>query len=268
VHGFTWWYDGAVRPGLLLLLLLSTSCKFDGSTPGLGVGGGGGGRPDAGFFDDGGAFPDAALQGDAALQDDAALPTPDAAVAPNSVDSFSDGFSDSTIGSEWSVSQSPSGCTVGETGSRIQFSMDGSSASLCVLTTTSFYDLRDSAAMIDIPPITNFKPEMSTFMAVSTAEGDFVEFGFNDGVFYASIVEASLEIFGGTSPYLPNPSFWRIRESAGQLYLESSLNQSSWEIEFQQPVTFPVSSVRVAFGVRTSGPMSGSIGIGVPGYNQ
>lgn len=192
----------------------------------------------------------------------------DAAVAPQSVDSFSDGFSNSSIGSEWEVSQSPSGCTVVETGSRVQFAMDGSSASLCMLTTTDFYDLRGSAAMVDIPPITNFRPQMSTFMMVSTAQGDSVEFGFNDGVFYASIVEDSVETFSGTSPYLPNPTYWRIRENGGQLFLESSLNQSSWEIEFQQPVTFPVSSVQVAFGVKTSGPMGGSIGIGVPGYNE
>jgi hypothetical protein len=240
---------------------LLAGCAFDGSTLlGGGAGSDGGGPADAGFFDDGAAFPDAAI--------DASPGNPDAAVAPNSVDSFSDGFSDSTIGSEWSSFQSPTGCTLVETGSRIQFSMNGSSACLCKLTTTSFYDLRGSAAMVDIPPITNFRPEMSTFLMVSTAQDDHVEFGFNDGLFYASIVESSVEVFGGTSAYLPNPSYWRIRENGGQLFLESSLNQTDWEVEFQRPLDFPVSSVQVTFGVKTSGPMGGSIGIGVPGYNE
>ncbi len=76
-----------------------------------------------------------------------------------------------------------------------------------------------------------------------------------------------METFAQASAYVPRPGFWRIREDAGQVYFESSLDGVAWDIEIQTATPFSVTSVAVSFGVETSGPMGGGVGVQFPAYN-
>jgi hypothetical protein len=250
--GIAWGYAVAITS------LVVGACTFDPSVNFLGDSGTIPGQPDGSpsVFDDGGARAiDASPEIDAAPVD----PAPAA-------NSFSDGFDNSSIGSEWDVSQS-GGCSIEETGSKIQYRMDGTGASRCTLTTVAEYDLVGSVIGIEVPSISNYHPPMSVFLQVENAQGDRIEFGFQNGLFYGLARVSSNDVFSSTSTYAPNPGYWRIREASGQIYLESSTNKTTWDIEMQFAVPFAVDHIHASFGVATSGPMPGSIGIQVPGFN-
>jgi hypothetical protein len=145
--------------------------------------------------------------------------------------------------------------------------MDGSSESRCTVTTVSDFDLRDSHFAIEVPRIFNYHPEMSVFLAAETADAERLEFGFQDGSFYGLATTASLTVFDASSAYEPAPGHWRIREQSGTVFFEASFDRINWFTEMQFPTPFAVDHVRPSFGVATSGPMAGSVGIQVPGFN-
>jgi len=118
-----------------------------------------------------------------------------------------------------------------------------------------------------VPAITNFYPELFVFLRLTDATGDTIEFGFENDLFVARVIENDVETYSDTSSYPPRPPYWRIREDAGQIYFESSTDGSTWDVEMQIALPFPVTAVTASFGVETSGPMGGSIVIQVPGYN-
>lgn len=73
--------------------------------------------------------------------------------------------------------------------------------------------------------------------------------------------------FMQTSTYEPRPRFWRIRESGGELYFESSPDGVRWDVEMQTQTPFAVGSIRVRFGTRVADTMEAEVGIRVPNYN-
>lgn len=242
---------GHVCGAAVIVLCAAASCSFDPSVAA-------GGETDA--IDSGVNVgnPD----GSSALFDAGLRPPP----APAAT-SFVDDFGDDSIGSEWDVFQSASGCTVVETGSRIQFSVDGSSASRCTVTSTAKFDLLGEHVAIEVPPINTYHPEMSVFLAVEDPGVGRVVFGFENGVFFGAATAGQSVVYNATSVYLPAPGHWRIREQAGTIYLESSSNRTTWATEMQLPSPFAVTHIHPSFGVATTGPMAGSVGIQVPGFN-
>ncbi len=195
---------------------------------------------------------------------DADPTAPDA--TEGNITSFSDDFSNSSIDPEWLVAVS-AGCSVVESNARLRIQNAGTMASLCTLTTKSFYDLRGGAATIAYPPIFLFYPELSVRFFVTNAQGDFVEIWFNDGLFYYNAMQGDASSASGNAAYPSSAAFWRIREAAEQVFFETSVDYSIWTISASIPVAFDLSNVQVTFGVETSGAMAGSIGIFADGYN-
>lgn len=198
---------------------------------------------------------------------DGGMTAADAGMAGAPVTTFSDEFNDGQIDPRWNLLMTPTGCTVSENSDRLHFQMDGGGACRCEVATAQAYDLRGLATSIDIPPITTFFPTMTSYMRITGAGGDSVEYGFNNDNLYISIVESGLETRADLIAYDSSIRYWRIREAAGQLFFESSINLSTWTVEMQETGPFSVANVQVSIGVSTAGPMPQGVGISVYSYN-
>jgi hypothetical protein len=204
---------------------------------------------------------------DASLgQVDAAVIVADANLLPAAA-SFSDDFANGTINPEWEVSTT-AGCTLVENSNRIRIVSDGSVASRCVMTTSSFYNLNGSSVVVAYPPIIMFLPQLTVSLSVANSADDRVQFAFSNGNFTMSVTQSGLPTSSGTLAYDNSVEYWRIREAGGELFLESSTDFSIWSVVFTIPTPFAVGAVQTTFGAETSGPMDNSNLILSNGYNS
>jgi hypothetical protein len=184
------------------------------------------------------------------------------------IDEFWDDFEDGQLDANWNASQTPTGCTVQETGGVARFTMDASGPSKCMLTTFDRYDIRDADVLLDVPAITFFFPPLQMFMVLTTEAGETIQYGFDgNDAFFVTVRDGNGVLYDQTSVYEPRPRYWRVRETAGVLYFESSPDAATWDVELQTSTPFYVGAVTVGFGVTTSAPMDSPVTISVPNYN-
>ncbi|WP_181197504.1 hypothetical protein [Enhygromyxa salina] len=203
--------------------------------------------------------------------DESGAPLPDLGDAARDgppFDSFVDDFEDGVIDPRWSAPSCSAGCSVEESNGAMAYTLSGSQACSCTLQTLDFYSLRDDSVLLDVPAITNFHPPLRFFMAVTNANGDTIEYGFDgDDVFYAQVVVGDSVVFSETSTYGSGPRYWQIREQGGVVYFESSTDSAAWDIEMETDTPFDVGRVWFYFGSVVEDTMPSSIGISAPNYN-
>lgn len=177
---------------------------------------------------------------------------------------FSDEFGDGQISRFWDDG-SNGACTGGESSGELRFGI-GAAVAQCGWRSTVAYDLMTSAAYLEVPAITNYHPQLRyTLRVVDIASSSVAEIGF---IGSNNLVENASGLAGMTTPYnTTNDRWWRIRESAGMIYWESSSNGSSWAEKRKAAVGFPVTSVKVGILGEATAQMPGSISIGVPRFN-
>lgn len=136
------------------------------------------------------------------------------------IDDFSDNIIDTGL---WT----PSGAA-SETGGRIVLTPSGTVASL---SSASTYDLTNSSIVFDIPVVTNngTTGSLQCGVVVQDSSGNFV------AIYKIGSELRSAQKLSGTqsdlsfTPYnATNHRFWRIRETSGQIYWETSTNGVGW----------------------------------------
>ncbi len=188
-------------------------------------------------------------------------------------DTFQDLFNGTAPGLAWSTAQSGA-CTVGEGGGSASFSMSGAGTSLCSYETRAGFDLIGSWARIYVPVISLFYPPVEVFLLAEDAAGSGVELAFvgkGSGVFRSRTWSKGSASNPVEVAYQPTHEWWRARESAGTLLLETApASSGSWTIRHSLTAAslgLDARAVHVSFGVRTTASMGGAVPIGVPQYN-
>lgn len=125
------------------------------------------------------------------------------------------------------------------------------------------YDLRGSAVYLEIPAITVYHPPVRFFLGVEDAAKRSATLSF---VGSNELEHAATGLTPQRTAY-PSPAaedWWRLRESGGLLFWETSGDGQTWNVKRQMPAPFPVDAVRVLIGVRTDTTMATPISIGTP----
>ena len=183
--------------------------------------------------------------------------------------SFSDDFEDGVFDIRWSASTTAGACVGNEQGGAAHFLMHGDTCE-CAFRTSTAFDLTGSSVTIEVPPITNFHPPMSVFLAAEDDRGNRLELGFKgSNMFEAGASSASGgSLFMGASSYVQDEVFWRIREAGGTVTFEASADGTTWASKGAVDPPFPVTGMRVSFGVAVSALMAAPVQIDVPSYNR
>lgn len=178
---------------------------------------------------------------------------------------FSDNFGDGQISRFWD-DVSSGACAGGESSGELRFDI-GAAVAQCGWRSTVAYDLTASAAYLEVPAITNYHPQLRyTLRVVDITSGSVAEIGF---VGSNELVENATGLAGMKTSYNgTNDRWWRLRESAGLIYWESSSDGNSWNEKRKAAVGFPVTAVKVGILGEATAQMSGSISIGVPRFNS
>ena len=171
---------------------------------------------------------------------------------------LSDWFDDGVIGAGWLVAEN-GGCAVDEGGS-LQMTLPATGPSICSVASFTEWDLTGGAVVLRVDPITDFETDTAYTLAILRSDGGRAQLGFRGGDFSSGIQGALVD-----SAYPPEPYFWRIRESGGTLFFESSLDNDSWSLESSAVPPFSVQRVHVLIEARNGTSSTRSIGIGTGG---
>ena len=178
-----------------------------------------------------------------------------------------DDFSGSAPGLAW-IPTVQGACSYVETGGEVRFTMTGvGPTSFCAYGSSSAYDLRASAAYLEIPAITTFFPPVHFFLRVMDASGHMAAIRFVGSA--APQLEENADGLGAqaTSYSASTEGWWRLREAGGTLFWETSADGTTWVVKRQAAPPFSLDAVRLLVGVETNATMPGSINIGTPRFN-
>lgn len=236
-------------PGTLLGLLLLSSCTYElprsttngqemSSSSGSGTitssgGAGGGGGASAG-----GSGGSAAGGGGAAEQ------------PPCHPAGLEDGFDGTVVDPDlWSLQGKQSIMSV--TGGQLQVTpddniMDGQWVGLVTKTT---YNLTDCAVWIEAPSIVKNGAAGSTYWQLHSPNGSSA-FKVADGNLETSVDDSGTKLGQASIPYVASEHrWWRIREAAGNLIMETSSNFTTWTTVLSTPTPSYISEISIGLGV-------------------
>jgi hypothetical protein len=170
-----------------------------------------------------------------------------------------DDFADGVPSPRWTT-EINGPCTIVEQNSQVRFNNAGSAASHCAYRSKGFYDLRGSFVQQRVPNITNYYPAVRAFLRVENKLGQSAQIGFvgTDNMFFEATGLASLFHPYGHQQDL----WWRLGESNGNLYWETSPDAASWTRKRLAASTLDVSEVQIVSGEETTGKMPASVSIG------
>jgi hypothetical protein len=178
--------------------------------------------------------------------------------------SFSDAFDDGQISRFWEDFQSGA-CSGDESGGDLRFDI-GAAAGTCGWRSNVAYDLTASAAYIEVPNISNYHPQVRFGLRVidiaSNAIAELAFVGSNELAEIATGLTPMTTPYGGSSE-----DWWRLRESAGMIYWESSSDGTTWVEKRKAAIGFPVTAVKIGIGGEATAAMPGSVSIGTPRFN-
>ncbi|MBI1944259.1 MAG: hypothetical protein HYS27_01115 [Deltaproteobacteria bacterium] len=132
--------------------------------------------------------------------------------------------------------------------------------SRCTVATFTEWDLTGGEVVLRVDPITSYEPDTGYTLGVVRNDGARAEIGFLGGEFRSGVAGALVP-----SAYQPEPYLWRIRESGGTLYFETSIDDVSWELESSAVPPFSLRRVHVLIEARNGDVSTRGIGIGTGG---
>jgi len=214
-------------------------------------------------------IPDGATPVDAAPGVDAPQPEPDASPAPDAptppdpdagVDAgapsvlFRDDFDDGVL-TGW-MPWTHTGCTVVETGGALQLDYSGSGEAYCGVDSNATYDLRGHSVAVEVvaaPVLDNFEAYLDLF---SSGGQQLLLIRDPSGVTVQVRNGGQLLTNRTVSVALSAQRYWRIRETGGTIYWETSPDGTTWTIRHSTATSIDVSAllVELAAGHYSPGP--------------
>jgi hypothetical protein len=158
----------------------------------------------------------------------AAPPPPPSGSAPVStlVDSFAGSFIDASL---WTVSAAFAG-TASEDGGSLNLAPDANSATTRIaVDSNSTYALTESSAWVRVPSVVSSGCGVNNRFALKVDVSNSVSFWFECGTLYSITKVNGVQSIRASVPYSPTShAYWRIRESAGFVYWDTSADKVAW----------------------------------------
>jgi hypothetical protein len=137
------------------------------------------------------------------------------------------------------------------TGSQLQVTPDENidNGQWVGLVTKTTYNLTDCAVWIEAPSIVKNGAAGNTYWQLYTPNGSS-EFKVADGKLEAKVDDMSANLGQASIPYVAlEHRWWRIRETAGKLIMETSPNFITWTTVLSTPTPSYISQVSIGLGV-------------------
>jgi hypothetical protein len=165
------------------------------------------------------------------------------------INSLTDDFEDGVIAAPWADSWGETGCTLEESGGEATILFDGTPNVVCRYETAPVYDACDGHVTIQITEPLDVADADMWMSAQFPGDDSSAEIAYaDDQLRMTKRVGASTPMLFSTS-YSPSlHRWWRIRESSGTLYWETSPNGNSWTSQTSYPTGSDCSTTYVNFG--------------------
>jgi hypothetical protein len=161
-----------------------------------------------------------------------------------------DDFDDGVTSFKWHRSYFDGACQHVENGELV-FSVPPDMRGFCYYTSSSAFDLTADTLTVKVP-VTPDPATSTNVLFAAYISGDInrkLEFGLSKGqLFFREYADQSTKVFGDL-PFDPSQHlFWRLRESAGKVFWETSADGQTWKVGAETPASFPVTALDVTLG--------------------
>ncbi len=162
----------------------------------------------------------------------------------------------SPIWENWSVP----GCTIAETGGDLVMTFTGLDGAFCGIGSRHLVDLRDSELVLDatnVPPETMFV----IYFQVIRPGDDETHLEINregNTLGFEQTVDGTDTATGSTLYSATDHRYWRLRESGGTIFWDTSPDGVAWSNEGEAAVMFDLSNVEIIVGAGHYGPGTGA----------
>ncbi len=164
---------------------------------------------------------------------------------------FLDRFARTSIGFDWTRRLNPTngnGCTPTVNAGAHFDQASNTNASRCWLATQKAFDLKDSSAMIDVVVPASPPASWSVFLRAINDDLDAFYILLQSGQM-CSQVNSNAPV---CAPYVAGSTFYRLRETAGTLYFETSPDATAWSVVSQVATPFSLASTHFEIGTATT----------------
>jgi hypothetical protein len=175
---------------------------------------------------------------------------------PCSASSLSDTFDDGVVSPSYNNWADGTSCTGREVGGMLELSFTGSGDAWCGVETRQVLDLRDNAVQVEVPTTVPLSRAMTFFEAL-TPTGDKIKMGRGPDGMFTEMQQGTRQLAWQVVPYdAALHRFWRLRESGGQTYWDTSADGAAWTNRMSAPTAIDLSAVIIdlAAGHWTPGP--------------
>ncbi|MBI4510523.1 MAG: hypothetical protein HY698_12895 [Deltaproteobacteria bacterium] len=182
---------------------------------------------------------------------DAAPPTP-----CGKTGLLADDFADGVRHPDWKE-YARSAATVAETGGRLVVTIANGIAgpNYSGYTSELVYDLRGDHVRVEVPAVGNTATQAEVYLAVMAQNRDALVILESAGTLnFLYRVGADYSNVGSIAYNASDHRYWRIRESSGTAFWETSSDQVTWTIRASLATPFPVDQVRVDLAAGTYRP--------------
>jgi hypothetical protein len=169
--------------------------------------------------------------------------------------SLTDDFEDGLQGQAWARSYADSGCSLAEIGGELVATLGDGVTSYCAYASAAAYDLTGDAVSIAVLGTPDATMSGQAGLFLGTTAGDAIYFVESAGVLDLG------QLVGGTSLSLAtvlysatDHAWWRLRESAGTTYWETSPDGAAWTVRAQAVNPIDVTALDVQLGVSAYEP--------------
>jgi hypothetical protein len=173
-----------------------------------------------------------------------------------------DDFDDGVMSQSWSLSSFDNECQHAEDGELVlSLPQDGMGG--CYYVSANAFDLTDNTLTVKVPVTPSSAPGAYVFLG-AFIDGNIerkLEFDLNNGTMvFRQKLDQTVKVINEV-PFVPSEQlFWRLRESAGQVFWETSADGQTWKTQAEAPSPFPVTALNVLLGFENEGALpSGAV---------
>jgi hypothetical protein len=185
--------------------------------------------------------------------------------------SFSDNFSAGALGHTWSArSWTSSSCSYTEQGGQLVFSHNGDSWESCGVDLPPAWDMTNDAIYVEVPALDANVANFNVWFGLEGGYGNWIEFD-TDGnqLQYAYSVGGNTTVGYSQTYNAVQHRWWRIRESSGNTYWETSANGTNWVTRLMVPDPLPsMTALDVELGVDCGSGCATPAGVSFDNYNR
>jgi hypothetical protein len=176
--------------------------------------------------------------------------------------SLTDNFNDGVRARAWARFYKDSTCSLDETGGDLVITLSDGQTGYCGYYSASAYDLTGAASVIEVPQMLNGATEAQAFFALESSEGNSLDILASEGTLYFRYSVNDNDVTLATVLYSPvEHAWWRLRESAGTTYWETSPDATSWTVRahIENPIELTALAVEMGAGAYQPEAMVGAV---------